>query len=113
MNNYLKKSLLIFFTGLLTFGIGNVVFIYLISEKLRFDKNGQALYPMKEAALDLITVGFYGFYWLYRVGRSIDKLDGSMECTHSTVACAVLALPFVRSACIAYTFYRLACANED
>ena len=61
-----------FILGFLTLGIGNNVNIYMISDRLSFDGEGRTLYPMQEMVLNLISFGFYGIFWTYKVSKAVN-----------------------------------------
>ncbi len=80
-----KKALnpvLVFILGLATFGISNHIFIYMISKHIGKDSNGELIFPMREAVLNIITLGIYGIIWTYRMTRLVNMEKGtSIICT--------------------------------
>ncbi len=77
----MKKNLfspaIAFILGFLTLGLGNNVNIYVISDRIAFDKDGNVLYPMREAVLNFITFGLYGIFWTYKVSKAISGATDS------------------------------------
>lgn len=107
MNREVKISIGIFFISLFTFGIADVWFVYLISNRAVSDKHGNMLIPMREAVLYMLTLGFYGFVWAKKIGNRVDKLDGLDASSAQTKLGIIFALPFLRSFCVAYQYARL------
>ena len=71
MKNKLLSPAIVFIIGFLTMGLGNTVSIYIITDCISFDKDGAALYPMREAVLNFITFGIYGILWTYKTARTV------------------------------------------
>ena len=111
MNSYLKKTIGIFFIGFLTFGIGNIVLLYIFSDKAVTDANGKVIMPMREMTLNLITLGIYGAFWTYKMGKKADILEGRPNISPLTVVCSVLSVLLLRSISMSVIYYRMN-ANE-
>ena len=71
MKNNIFSPAIVFIIGFLTLGLGNNVNIYMISDRMTLDKDGNTLYPMREAMLNFITFGIYGIYWTYKTADAI------------------------------------------
>lgn len=112
MNTELKKVIGVFFIGLFTFGIGNLVFLYLFSDKLTTDGSGNVINPMKELALNIITLGIYGAFWTYKVGKKMDILEDREVISTSTVVCSILSVVLLRCISMAVIYYRMK-LNEE
>ena len=104
---YLKKAIGVFFIDLLTFGIGNLVFTYIISDKTMLDSNDNVIIPMKELVLTIVTFGLYGAVWAYKMGKKADLELSRENVSASTIVCAILSATFLRSFGMAVTYYRL------
>ena len=102
MNKIRSNALIIFFSGVFTFGITNSIFIGIISSEFLYFDNNKLVYPIKEAVLNFITLGVYGFIWAYKISKCIDKRDG----VNSGFTPIILFLPFVRSIGVAYLYYK-------
>ena len=107
MNVNAFKALGIFVLGIVTFGISNLVFIYLLSSDVGLDHKGRVIFPMRETVLNLITLGIYGFFWAYRIGCTTDIKESINAPSKQTVLTVILAAPFLRSMCVAYLYYRM------
>ena len=72
----MKKKLfsppIIFIIGLIVPFLGNTLNIYLISDYVSFNKDGDVLLPMREAMLNVITFGIYGIIWTYRINKTVN-----------------------------------------
>jgi hypothetical protein len=102
MNKVRSETAIIFILGLLTFGLANSITIGIISSKFLFISNRATVYPVREAVLNFITFGFYGFFWAYKVSKQLEKKDG----TGSLALSLILFMPFVRSIGLAYIYFR-------
>lgn len=93
MDSNVKKAIGVFFLGIFTFGISNLVFIYIISNKVSFFDNGRVIYPVRELVLSIVTCGIYTCFWGYKMSCKINKTVG--DCKAMTNA--VLCMPMLRS----------------
>lgn len=112
MNTEVKKAIGVFFISLFTLGLASIVFVYLISDRAKTDSNNKILYPMRECVLYTVTLGFYGFLWIYKLGRRIDVAEGESDISAQTKGSVLLMLPFLRSIGVAYTYYRLKMVSD-
>ena len=112
MNTELKKAIGVFFIGLFTFGIGNLVFLYLFSDKLNTDYNGNIIIPMRELVLNILTFGIYGAAWTYKTGKKMDMLEDREVISASTVICSVLSVLLLRCISMSVIYYRMK-LNEE
>lgn len=88
---------LVFIIGMVTLGAANFFFVYRFSELLKKDADGKRMYPMREAALNVITLGIYGIYWTFKVGRTLDAREENAGISPISVLLTILsAIPFVR-----------------
>ena len=101
----------VFVLGLCTFGIADLIFVYWFSKKLRFDKDGNVIYPMKEFILNIITFGIYGIYWTYCVNRTLDAHEEQGSAAKAVILAAVSALP-LRFITFTITYSRIVKASE-
>ena len=94
MKNIKFSPALAFIIGFCTLGLGNNANIYIISDKIGFDKQGRVICPMMEMMLNIITFGIYGIFWTYKISSVISAKNGSSGVTSETVLNTVLsALP--------------------
>lgn len=112
MNNEVKKAIGVFFISLFTLGLANIIYVYILSERALLDVDGKMIFPMREAVLYVITFGFYGFFWANKLGKRIDNLEGVSAPSSQTKLGIILALPFLRSFCVAYIYARLEGTKE-
>ena len=102
MNKGIQKLLpvLIILLGFFTFGISDLIWIYIISDK--FDR--ARFLPMKQVALTVITFGIYGILWVHTTSSAMQK---SMIIKNSIIpiACTVLSIVFLRTISI-FILYR-------
>jgi hypothetical protein len=103
---------IVFILGFCTFGIADLIFVYLFSKMLRFDKDGCVIYPMKEFILNIITFGIYGIYWTYMVNRILDRYEEQGRGRLSSVLLAIAAAFPVRFIALAITYSRIEKASE-
>lgn len=107
MDKDLKKAIGVFFIGLLTFGIGNIVLMYILSDKMLTDADGKIIYPMREIVLNLLTLGIYGAFWSFKLGQKLDMLEGREAVSAKTVICSVISVLFLRSITMGTIYYRM------
>ena len=105
--NESKKAIIIAVLGFLTFGIANIIYIYLFSIKIARDSNGKTIYPLRELILDIITFGIYGIIWTYKISKTLDKHEGYAVLTSPSLICTIISGVFLRSISMAYIYYRL------
>ena len=98
MGNNVKKAIGVFFLGIFTFGISNLIFIYLLSNKVSFFANGSVIYPVRELVLSIITLGIYTCFWGYKIST---KYNGKAATD------AVFCLPLLRSIGVARIYSRV------
>jgi len=102
----MKKNLfspaVAFILGFLTLGLGNNVNIYVISDKITYDKDGNVFFPMREAMLNFITFGIYGIFWTYKISKAISVAlsDNSKSFTVLTTVMSALPLRCISMALI-------------
>ena len=112
MNRESKKSVLIFILGLLTFGIANIVYIFIFSDKIIKDHNNRVFYPVREVILNIITLGIYGIIWTLRMSKTLDKREGFDKITSiSIISTVVSALP-IRCVSMTVIYYRMLCLES-
>lgn len=85
---------IVFILGFLTLGLGNNVNIYIISDRLGFDKEGRTLYPMQEAVLNFITFGFYGIIWTLKITKAINTALSEKNKAFTVLMTVLSATPF-------------------
>ena len=85
---------IIFILGFLTLGLGNNASIYIISDRLITDGEGSPLYPMREAVLNIITFGFYGIYWTFKISKALCSVSESPSRSFTVLTTLLSALPF-------------------
>ena len=107
MDKELKKAIGIFFIGIFTFGIANLVFLYRFSDKILTDADGKIIYPMRETVLNLLTFGIYGAFWSIKVGRKLDILEEYEKISMLTIICSALSILFLRSITMSVIYYRI------
>lgn len=107
MNTELKKAIAVFFIGFITFGIGNLIFLYVFSDKTCTFCDGKIIIPMREVVLNIITLGIYGAVWTYKMGKKADMLEDCENVTPITMMCAVVSLFPIRCFSMAVIYYRL------
>ncbi len=107
MDKDLKKAIGVFFIGLLTFGIGNIVLMYILSDKIITDADGKIIYPIREIVLNLLTVGIYGIFWSLKLGQKLDMLEDREAVSAKTIICAVVSVLFLRSITMGVIYYRM------
>ncbi len=94
----MKKNLfspaIAFILGFLTLGLGNNVNIYMISDRIAFDKDGNVFYPMREAILNFITFGFYGIFWTYKISKTVSAALNDSAKGFVVLTTVMSALPF-------------------
>ena len=71
MNKKFFSTPIVFILGLLIPFIGNTANIYLITDYISFNKDGEVLLPMREIMLNVITFGIYGIIWTYRTAKTV------------------------------------------
>ena len=106
MNTELKKAIAVFFIGFFTFGIGNLIFLYIFSDKTNTFCDGKIIVPMREVVLNIITLGIYGAVWAYKMGKKADMLEDNENVTPSTIICAIIALFPIRCFSMSVIYYR-------
>ena len=102
-----KKAIILAIIGFLTFGIANIVYIYILSDKLVFDFKRKLYYPVRETVLNICTLGIYGIYWTYRASRTLDKREGYDDLTVTSLASTIISVFPIRSISMAMIFFRL------
>ncbi len=95
MKNKELNPVFVFILGLVTFGISNHIFIYIISKRIGKTESGEIIYPMRETVLNIITFGIYGIIWTYNMAY---RFYGNKN---NAVICAVISAFPVR--CISIT----------
>lgn len=100
-NNFFSPAIA-FILGFLTLGLGNNVNIYMISDKVTYDKDGNVFFPMREAMLNFITFGIYGIFWTHKVSKAISTAisDEKKSFTVLTTVMSVFPLRCVSMALI-------------
>ena len=101
MNNS-KRTLipfLIFVAGFFTFGLSDLWFIYLLSDRI----DRKRFLPMKQLALTLITFGIYGIIWTFNITRVIKYPNNSIT-TNKSILYIILSILFLRSASTALIY---------
>lgn len=94
MTKIIYNPVLVFIIGFITFGIGNLVFIFLYSEYTAREY-GISIIPVREAVLNLLTFGVYGAYWTYKTISIIEAENSTVS--SAAIMCAVIsAIPFLR-----------------
>ena len=107
MNKEIKKAIGIVFISILTLGLANTVFIYVISDMAARDEHGRIIYPMKNAVLNVITLGIYGGVWIYTMGKMLDTRDEISAPSKQTVVFCLISFVFLRSISLANIYYRI------
>lgn len=106
------KPSIVFILGFCTFGIADLIFVYVFSKMLRFDKNENVIYPMKEFILNIITFGIYGIYWTYSVNRILDNYEEQRRGKTLSVLLAIASALPIRFIAFAITYSRIEKASE-
>ena len=93
MKKGLKKltPIIIIVLGFFTFGISDLIWIYIISDKFDY----KHFLPMKQVALTVITFGLYGISWVYRMSLELDK-SAYIKGKSMVWLCTVLSVVFLR-----------------
>ena len=107
------KPSIVFILGFCTFGIADLIFVYVFSKMLRFDKDGNVIYPMKEFILNIITFGIYGIYWTYSVNRTLDSCEEQGRGNTTSVLLAIASAFPIRFIAFAITYSRIEKASES
>ena len=107
MDNGLKKAIGVFFVGVFTFGIANLVFLYCFSDKILTDADEKIINPMRESVLNILTLGLYGAFWSYKIGQKLDMIEGCEKISAQTIICAILSVLFLRSITMSVIYYRM------
>ena len=84
---------IVFILGFLTLGLGNNVNIYMISDRMTLDKDGNTVYPMREMMLNFMTFGIYGIYWTYKTADAIFSVLPECKRSFVIVMMVLSALP--------------------
>ena len=107
MDKDIKKAIGVFFIGIFTFGIANLVYLYRFSDEMLTNADGKIINPMREIVLNIITFGLYGAFWSYKIGEKLDMLDGRDSISVKTILCAILSVLFLRSLTMSVIYYRM------
>ena len=102
---------LVLILELCTLGIIDLIFIYHFSKMLRFDKDGNVIYPMKEFILNVITFGIYGIYWTYFVNSTLDAHENQNN-SATTIILTIISALSLRFIVSSVTYSRLMRAGE-
>ncbi len=94
MNKIIYNPVLVFIIGFITFGIGNLIFIFLYSEYTAREY-GAKIIPTKEVVLNLLTFGVYGIYWTYRTIITVES-ESSRVSAVPFIGAIISAVPFLR-----------------
>lgn len=113
MNNELKRAIIVFLIGFFTLGIGNFVYIYLLSDKTVVDDTGRVIYPLKELVLTVVTLGIYGIIWTYKLSKTLDSRENREEVSGITLLSTGLSAVFLKSVSCALICYRMALLEAD
>ena len=93
---------IVFILGIVTLGLANFYFLYRFSELIGKDAKGRLLYPMREAVINIMTLGVYGIYWTVKLSFALDKREeSSVFSLLSAVSCVISAVPMVRTVSMA------------
>ena len=106
------KPIIVFILGFCTMGIADLIFIYWFSKMMRFDKEGNVIYPMKEFILNIITFGIYGIYWTYYINRTLDSCEEQGRGKMMSVILSVASALPIRCIALAITYSRIEKAGE-
>ena len=112
MNNELKRAIIVFLIGFFTLGIGNFVFIYLLSDKIVTDDTGKVIYPLRELILTVVTFGIYGIFWTYKLSKTLDSRENREEVSGVTFLSTALSAVFLKSISCALICYRMALLED-
>lgn len=98
----------VFIIGIVTLGMANFYFIYRFSVLIQKDAKGNLVYPMREAVINLMTLGIYGIYWTLKISFALDKREENSDFSPiSAVSCVLSAVPMVRTISMAIISNRL------
>jgi len=86
--------------GFFTLGISDLVWIYIISDKL----DRRIFLPIKQVALTVITFGIYGILWSYKIASKLHS-DLIINNSSTPMICAILSLFFLRNLSVAILFH--------
>ena len=113
MNNELKRAIIFFLIGFFTLGIGSLVFIYLLSDKMVSDDTGKVIFPLKELVLTVITLGIYGIIWTYKMSKTLDIRENREEVSGITLLSTALSAVFLKCVSCALICYRMELLEAD
>ena len=91
--------MLIIILGFFTFGLSDLVWIYVISDKYDYRR----FLPMKQVALTVITFGIYGIIWAHRISKAMYN-DALIKEKNNVIICTLLPVLFLRNVSI-YILY--------
>ncbi len=99
---------IVFIIGIVTLGLANFYFLYRFSVLIGKDARGNLIYPMREAVINVMTLGIYGIYWTVKASLALDKREKNDGFSTITIVSAVLsAIPMVRTVSMAIICNRL------
>lgn len=111
MKKFKLTPVSVFILGFISFGIADIIFVYMLSHKVRFDKNGEPILPMKEFILNIITFGLYGIYWVYKINLALDKVQEVTD-KKAAILLAFAAVFPIRFIVFSYITYRIQNLSE-
>ncbi len=94
MHRIIYNPVIVFIIGFVTFGIGNLIFIFLFSEHVAREYH-LTIIPMREVVINLLTFGIYGIIWTYKTIMLIEAEDSRVT-SSALLAAIISAIPFLR-----------------
>ena len=94
--------IIIIILGFFTFGISDLVWIYIISDKFDYKR----FLPMKQVALTVITFGIYGIFWVYHISSVMHK-DGCIKGKSIVWLCTILSVVLLRQISVSIIYRAL------
>lgn len=89
---------IVFIIGIVTLGIANFYFLYRFSALIGKNAKGNLIYPMREAVINVMTLGLYGIYWTVKASLWLDKREENATFSPISIVSTVLsAVPMVRT----------------
>lgn len=100
------QTFFIMICGFFTLGISNLVWIYILSDKV----DPINFLPMKQIVLTLITFGIYGIFWCNKMAKTV--FNNIETRRNDIIFCTVFAFVFC-AASIALIHSRLTLTNNE
>ena len=109
MNKSIRKliPILIILLGFFTFGLSDLIWIYIVSDRVDYQK----FLPMKQVSLTVITFGIYGIFWAYKLSSSMHK-SNIIKDKKIPLICVILSIISLRNIALFIMYQALENSTE-